>query len=1566
LSKFSLRGENMGWNNIGKDSCGVGFLCDIHGRSSHSIVKLGVEAVKNLTHRGAVGADGKTGDGVGILTQIPRKFFKKYLDKEGLKISDINNLAVGFIFSKTSEGFKLLEEALKRFGFKIIAYREVPHDNDALGVGAFREKPELWQILIDTEGVENPELKLYLVRKFVERHFTEDQFYIVSLSTKVIVYKGMLIAPYLDTFYPDLKDEDFESSFVIFHQRYSTNTLPKWYLAQPFRWLAHNGEINTIRGNRNWMDTLQHEIEHEIFGEYNEWLKPIVKHDESDTASLDKVFELLMFAGFKPEHAINMLIPPAWEHITELPQEVRDFFEYQALLMKPWDGPAAICFTDGDTTVGAHLDRNGLRPERYILTKDGLLIVGSEVGMVEIDEKSVVERGRLGPGDTLSVNLKEGKIKKTEQILEELAKQKPYSEWINKFLLRLSELEIKQKKVFNPKDYEEDKELRTRKWVAFNYSKEEIEEIIKHQGETGHIYTYSMGDDTPIPPLRVKPTNLFRFFKQRFAQVTNPPIDPIREKVVMSLKMNLGHKPNFLYEKPEYARRLQIESPILLNHQLEAIKNNGVLKVAEVSTTYPEGQSLKEALNNLFSKVEEEIRNGAEIVILSDKDLSEGKKYIPALLAVAGLFQYLNRKGLAHRASYIIETGEAREDHHIATLVGYGASAVHPYLAIETVKTLVEEGKLQPKNLPVETSLENKIQQAVANYVKSLEEGVRKILSKMGISTLNSYQAAEIFDAVCLNKDFVDEYFTGTNTTVEAYGLEDIERIYSIFIDKAFTSEKPQVERSGEMKQGRGEWHAWNAEVVRAVHSMSKLGEKYVLEELKKGKIDPDRLARKLFVEDEQLKGKYKEFLKATQRRPTFYRDLLKIKPKGKKLPLDEVEPIESILKRFVIPGMSIGALSPEAHETLAIAANLLGMKMCSGEGGEDPARYGTLKNCSIKQVASGRFGVTPLYLINGKEIEIKIAQGAKPGEGGQLPGHKVNEYIAKLRHSKPGVTLISPPPHHDIYSIEDLAQLIHDLKQANPSAHVAVKLVSEVGVGTVAAGVAKAYADIVQISGGDGGTGASPYGSIKNAGLHWEYGLWETQKALMENDLRHLVRVRVDGGLKNGRDVLIAALMGAEEYGFGTAAMIAEGCAMIRQCHTNKCPTGVATQDEKLRLKFKGNPEDVIVYFLAVAHHLRELMAELGIRSLDEIIGNYELLEPDNTAEKHPEAPKVKVEQLLRDIPKDKPRKCQVFRNDNPAFNFNDVLLEELSYDIQLKKNINKKYPIRNIYRTVPTKLVKTVLETNYDGKIKLTFEGTAGQSFGAFLPEQFEITLVGEANDYVAKGLGGGKVVIKPYPWEINKTKDLTLAGNTCLYGATGGQLFIAGKVGERFAIRNSGAVAVVEGAGHHCCEYMTEGVVVVLGNTGYNLGAGMTGGRAYVLDLDGRLEERINKGYVFTVPLLDKRAETELKYWIDKHYIETDSLWAKEILENWEKYKPLFKVVIPYETKRRTTDPFADIDECEFLPLEEAQTVKPEEETKQQQPNEDSLKEPTSQVRDKENQPEWVKRFLDFFGL
>jgi glutamate synthase (NADPH/NADH) large chain len=1340
--------------------------------------------------------------------------------------------------------------------------------------------------LIDTEGVENAELKLFLIRKYIERIFTEDQFYLSSLSTKVIVYKGMLIAPYLDTFYPDLKEEEFESAFVIFHQRYSTNTLPKWYLAQPFRWLAHNGEINTIMGNRNWMLTLQHEIEHEIFGKYNEWLKPILKTDESDTASLDKVFELLIFAGFKPEHAINMLIPPAWEHVEELPDEVKSFFEYQSLLMKPWDGPAAICFTDGENVIGAHLDRNGLRPERYILTEDGLLIVGSEVGMVErieksseeekipyIDEKRIIERGRLGPGDTIAVDLRNNKLKKTEEILKELAQQKPYKEWIEKYLLRLRDLE--KKYTYIPAE-ETTKEELTKKWVAFNYSQEEIEEIMKKQAETGKIYTYSMGDDTPLPPLREKPVNLFRFFKQRFAQVTNPPIDPIREKIVMSLKMNLGAKPNFLYEKPEYAQRLQIESPILLPHQLEAIEKNPQLKVVRIYTTYPKEWSLRKALQELFKKALEEIKKGAKIIILSDKNLTEGKKYIPSLLAISGLFQYLKKRGLAHKCSYIVETGEAREDHHIATLIGYGASAVYPYLALQTIEHLFKEGKIHSED----------IKKSVENYKKSLEEGLRKILSKMGISTLNSYQSAEIFDTVCLNEEFVEEFFPGTNVTVPAYGLEEIEAIYEGFIEKAFKGE-PKVEKSGEMKQGRGEWHAWNAEVVRSLHKLVRKASSIIAEELKKGNYRWEEISRKLFIENKEIRKLYEDYIKATTKRAVFYRDLLEIKPKGKPLPLEEVEPIEEILKRFVIPGMSIGALSPKAHETLAIASNLLGMKMCSGEGGEDPARYGTLKNCSIKQVASGRFGVTAEYLINSKEIEIKIAQGAKPGEGGQLPGHKVNEYIAKLRHSKPGITLISPPPHHDIYSIEDLAQLIHDLKQINPEAHVAVKLVSEVGVGTVASGVAKAYADIVQISGGDGGTGASPYSSIKNAGLHWEYGLWETQKSLMENDLRSLVRIRVDGGLKNGRDVLIASIMGAEEFGFGTASMIAEGCAMIRQCHTNKCPTGVATQDERLIAKFKGNVEEVIAYFLAVAWHLKELMASLGIRKLEEVIGDYSLLQPANTPDKHPQAPKIKVEKLLKGIPEDKPRKCMIYRNDNPNFNYNDVLLQELSYEIYLKKKeIRKVYPIKNIYRTIPTKLVKTVLESGYDGKINLTFIGTAGQSFGAFLTKQFNVKLIGQANDYIAKGLSGGTVIIRPYDWELNKTKELTLGGNTCLYGATSGKLFIAGRVGERFAIRNSGAVAVVEGVGHHCCEYMTGGLVIVLGKVGYNVGAGMTAGIAYILDEDQTLERKINTSYV-KVKTLKEEEEKELKYWIEEHFKATQSLWAKEILENWEKF-------------------------------------------------------------------------------
>ena len=1483
------------------DSCGVGFIADIYGRKSHELLRQGVEAVKNLTHRGAVGGDGKTGDGAGVLTEIPRKFFLREIDRLGYKLTDENALAVGMFFLYEPIEEKIEEIFLKE-GIKVLGWREVPINTDAVGEVALKVMPTIKQLFLDMSDIpqEKRELKLFFARRQIEKKY-DDKVYVPSLSTKTIVYKGMLVAPQLDRFYPDLLDEDYETSFVLFHQRYSTNTLPNWRLAQPLRYLAHNGEINTIQGNRNWMLTLQHELTHEVFEGREELIKPLVSHEESDSASLDRVLEVLLFAGYSPAHAIYMLIPPAWESVPDLPEDVRIFLEYQSLLMKPWDGPAAIAFTDGKT-IGAHLDRNGLRPARYVITEDGLVVLGSEVGMVELPGKKISEKGRLGPGDTLLIEIGEGTIKKTEEILKELASQKPYREWIEKKLLRLSELE-KDYKLEEPKEDPE----RIRKLVAFGWTEEEIKNPIKYMAENGNEMTWAMGDDTPLPPLSEKPQLLYRYFKQRFAQVTNPPIDPIREKAVMSLRMNLGYKRNFLKETEEHAKRLQIDSPILLDYQLKAIEKQDKFKVVRIPIAYPKERSynvvelqdmagerrisemimdalyeekpindMRIGIETLQRRVEEAVREGAEIIILSDRYINKYRVAIPALLALSACVKHLARQGLAHKVSFIVETGEARDSHQIACLIGYGASAVYPYLAYEVIYELCKKGDIE---LPYE--------EAIFKYKQALEKGLLKIMSKMGISTLNSYQGAQIFDSVCLNADFVEEFFTGTPVTLEADGLEEIEASTIARHTAAYEVEEPKLDVGGHMKaRKQGEFHAWSPEVVRALHKFLKTKN----------------------YED------YKEFSRlANSQHPTFIRHLLTYK-KGNPIPIEEVEPVESILKRFVTGGMSLGALSPEAHETIAEACNRLGMKSNSGEGGEDPERYWTIKNSAIKQVASGRFGVTPTYLASAKDLEIKIAQGAKPGEGGQLPGHKVNEYIAKLRHSQPGVSLISPPPHHDIYSIEDLAQLIHDLKQANPFARVCVKLVSERGVGTIAAGVAKAYADIVQISGAEGGTGASPYTSIKNAGNYWEIGLTETQRTLMENKLRDKIRVRVDGGFRTGKDVIIAALLGAEEFGFGTAAMIAEGCVMARICHTNRCPTGVATQDPKFRAKFKGRVENVMAYFRAVAQEVREILAEMGYRSLDEIIGRTDLLEVVRYDE-YPGSKRIKVEALLEKYPEDQPRRCLVEKNDNPAPNFNDKILEDLLPYIEEGVPVEKEYEIKNIHRTIPTK-INYFISLFYGDKglpedtIKLTFKGTAGQSFGAFNHKGVSLTLIGDANDYVGKGMYGGRIVI--IPTDIKDTDKNVIMGNTCLYGATGGELYAAGIAGERFAIRNSGATAVVEGAGLHCCEYMTGGRVVVLGKVGFNLGAGMTGGYAYILDEDNSLEQKLNYSYVYARRLVGDDEIKELKELIEKHYHYTNSPKAKEILENWEEYLKKFWKVIPLEQCHR--DPFGDSDACE----------------------------------------------------
>ncbi len=1445
--------------NLEFDGCGVGFVCNINNQASHQIIKWGIEAVKNLTHRGAIGGDGKTGDGAGILINIPHKFFNKYLEKNNLEISEISNLAVG-VFFLYKDVRKEIEEYIKSSPFRFISWRKVPIDSSAVGEIAYKVMPKIFHLLIDTKNVEKTkvEIELYLLRKKIEKDL-KDKVHIASFSSKTMVYKGMFVAYQLDKFYLDLQDEELESSLCLFHQRYSTNTFPNWKLAQPLRYLAHNGEINTLQGNRNWILALENELEHELFGEKIELIKPLISFEESDSASLDKIFEILYLAGYSPAHAINILIPPAWENIPDIPEEVRLFFEFQSFMMPPWDGPAAIVFSDGKT-VGAHLDRNGLRPCRYIITKDGIIVLSSEAGIIEFQSKKIKEKGRLGPGETIIIELEKNTIKKTEELFKEFANSKPYKVWIEKNLIRLSKIISNNKTFLFPKD----KNL-IRKFIAFGYTQEELNNILKYMAKEGKELTFSTGNDNPIPPLSEKPILLFKYFKQRFAQVTNPPIDPIRERPIMSLYMTLGPKINFLKEVEDHAKKLQIESPILLPSEFLTIKNQNYFKVTKISIVYPQNKPLKIALEKVLKNSEKAVKSGTKILILSDKGISKNKRAIPSLLACSAVFHHLLKTGLATKASIIIETGEARDPHQICCLIGYGASAVYPYLAYQAIYTLWKKGEI-----------EGTLEKAILNYKKALEEGILKILSKMGISTLSSYHCGKVFEIIGLNQDFVDKYFPGSIVTLEADGIDEIEESVKIRHALAFNTENAEIPFGGEMRFKKGEeWHAWSPYVVKSLHK---------------------------FLETKDYKD-YKEFSQlCNNTRPTFIRDLLTYKKAKNPISLEEVEPIEEIIKRFVISAMSLGALSPEAHETLAEAANRLKMRSNSGEGGEDPRRYWTNKNSAIKQIASGRFGVTPTYLVSAQEIEIKIAQGAKPGEGGQLPGHKVNEYIARLRYSQPGVTLISPPPHHDIYSIEDLAQLINDLKEINPKAKICVKLVAETGVGTIAAGVAKGYADIIQISGGEGGTGASPYSSIKFAGNYWEIGSSETQKILIENNLRDKVIIRVDGAIRTGKDIIIAAILGAEEFGFGTVALITLGCIMCRNCHTNKCPTGIATQDPEHRKKFKGDVEKVITYFKAVAQEVREILAEMGVRSLKEIIGKREFLKI-KTYEAFPKFKKIDLKSFLTyPYPKNKPFICLVNKNDNPLRSELAKKLEkEIMPYIIKKEKVFKEYFIKNIDRSIPIRLNYYIaLLYKEDGlppdTINLTFIGTAGQSFGAFNCKGMTLTLIGDANDYVGKGMFGGKIIIRPD--KLENTYNHVIMGNTCLYGATGGELYAAGKAGERFAIRNSGALAVIEGSGLHCCEYMTGGVVVVLGNVGFNFGAGMTGGYAYVLNLDGKLENKINYSYVTLRKLLIKEEVEELKMFINQHYKYTQSLWAKYILDNYDVFIDKFFKIIPLE--------------------------------------------------------------------
>ncbi|MBI4213904.1 MAG: glutamate synthase large subunit [Chloroflexi bacterium] len=1477
------------------DACGVGFVASINGDRSHDIVEKAILSVVNVTHRGAVAADGKSGDGAGLLSQIPEKLFARELERLGLVRPEGWRLGVGMVFlpqdrHRKDASIAALESAVERAGLRVLGWRQVPLNAAALGERARATMPDIAQLLVaapPTLPEDEVERRLYLSRKEAEdeaRSESIEDFYVASFSCRTIVYKGLFVAPQLAEFYPDLHDHEFEAAIVVFHQRYSTNTFPTWFLAQPFRLLAHNGEINTLWGNRNWMRAREGNLESEIWGDRVEGLKPVVDEAGSDSAQLDNVLELLVQSGRTPGHAMMMLVPEAWENMPAMDEDVRAFYEYHALLMEPWDGPAALVFTDG-ITAGACLDRNGLRPARYKVTDDGLVVVASEVGVVDLDDQHVVEKGRLAPGEMLLVDTARRALYRNGDVKREISTQNPYSYWLKRKLLRL---ETSGFTIAVNGSVQAKHDLLTAQ-KAFGYTNEDLMIVLQPMGAEGHDAVWSMGDDTPLTVLSGETRPFYSFFKQRFAQVTNPPIDPLREGLVMSLGTYAGPRKSVLEETEEHAAVIELPSPVLMEGALERLKRlpEPHLKAHVLRCHFPAGSGsggLEPAVRQLCEDAAQAVADGAGLLILSDRGVDENLAPIPMLLATSAVHQHLIRTGIRTRCDLIIEAGDVFDIHHFACLLGYGASAIDPYLALESVRSFAGQRGMEDLDP----------QQVLDNFRAAVEAGLLKIMSKMGISTLSAYRGAQIFEAIGIDQDVVETYFYGTPSRIAGVGLEDIaddvlKKHAEAFSEVSGPTGKRGLRDVGYVRyRGHGEYHGFNPLSVRAMHKATTTG-------------DYDA---------------YREYVALTQKHaPAEIRDLLNFCQRSA-VPLDEVEPVEAIVRRFYTSAMSLGALSPEAVQTLALAMNQLGAKSNSGEGGEDPDWYGQTRagvatHNRIKQVASARFGVTSWYLSQAEELEIKIAQGSKPGEGGQLPSHKVNSYIARLRHAIPGIPLISPPPHHDIYSIEDLAQLIYDLKQANPRAYVGVKLVSEAGVGTIAAGVAKAYADYVLISGDSGGTGSSPLSSIKNAGCPWELGLAETQQVLVLNDLRGRVRLRTDGGLKTGRDVVIAAMLGAEEFGFGTSSVVALGCDMARQCHLNTCPTGVATQRADLRAKFTGTPEMVINYFTFLAREMREILASLGARSLDEMIGRSDLLE--QVCELPGRGSQLKLDAIL--TPPDPtfslPYKQVQDRNSPPTRDrLHDQLVEDARPAFEEGKRVSLSYPITNSNRAVGTRIAYEISKRHGgdglgDGTLVMRFAGSAGQSFGAFLTRGMRLVLEGEANDYVGKGMGGGEIVIVPSQSAKFAASENIIMGNTVLYGATAGRLFAAGRAGERFAVRNSGATAVVEGAGDHCCEYMTGGTVVVLGPVGRNFAAGMSAGTAFVLDENGSFPDRVNPGLVEIERVRPDDASV-LRSLIEEHVAVTSSVRGRDILKHWGKYLPRFWRVVPDPPTVQTQTP------------------------------------------------------------
>ena len=1484
------------------DACGVGFVVHVKGVRSHAIVEQALKVLINLLHRGACGCEANTGDGAGILIQMPDRFLRRETGRLGFALPPERHYGAGFVFLPRDAGLRA--EIERRFeaivgeeGQRVLGWRDVPTNDAALGPSAVAVEPFFRQMFIGRGeafgGVDAAEAdlrferKLYVIRKRIEHAVDamalpdRSSFYVASLSSRTLIYKGMLTASQIAPMFPDLADPDVESALALVHQRFSTNTFPSWPLAHPYRFIAHNGEINTLRGNINWMKAREALLESDVLGDDLKKILPIIREGGSDTAVFDNVLEFLVMAGRSLPHAVLMMIPEPWQNHEGMTEELRAFYEYHSSLMEPWDGPASIAFTDG-TVIGAVLDRNGLRPSRYYVTKDDLVIMASEVGVLDIPAENIVVKERLHPGRIFLVDTAKGRIIADEEIKSELALAHPYEDWLKANLIAIED--VPPAPYLPPPDHE----TVLRRQRAFGYTQEDLKLVLGPMASGGEEPVGSMGTDTPLAVLSARPRLLYDYFKQLFAQVTNPPLDAIREELVTSMASTIGPERNLLKPEPESCRQIGVTFPIIDNDQLAKLRHIDVAGFRSVTLQMlyrPEegGAGLAAALDQLCSQASDAVKAGNTILILSDRGVSRELAPIPSLLATAGVHHHLVREGARTRCALVLESGDAREVHHVALLIGYGAGAVNPYLAFESLDDLIRQEVLE--GIPYA--------RAVSYYIKGLNKGILKVMSKMGISTLQSYCGAQIFEAIGLDAPFVDRYFTSTASRIGGVGVDVIAEEVRQRHDRAFPARSgapTDLDAGGEYQWRRdGELHLFNPETVFKLQHATRSGQYSVYRE-------------------------YTQLVNDQSRQLGTLRGLLGFKP-STPVPLDEVEPIESIVKRFATGAMSYGSISQEAHETIAIAMNRLGGKSNTGEGGEDPARNqrdanGDWRRSAIKQVASARFGVTSEYLVNADDLQIKMAQGAKPGEGGQLPGPKVYPWIAKVRHSTPGVTLLSPPPHHDIYSIEDLAQLIFDLKNANPVARVHVKLVAEVGVGTIAAGVAKAHGDVVLISGHDGGTGASPLTAIKHSGIPWELGLAETQQVLMLNDLRDRIVVQVDGQLKTGRDVIIAALLGAEEFGFATAPLVVAGCVMMRVCHLNTCPVGVATQDPELRKKFSGKPEFVENFFRFLAEEVRELMAELGFRTIDDMVGRADRLDVTPAVD-HWKAAGVDLSQVLHQPPVlAGALRRQVRSQDHGLDDVLDrTIIRLASAAIEHREPVTLHLPIRNANRATGTMLGYEITRRHGgeglpDDTVRIHFSGSAGQSFGAFVPRGVTLCLEGDANDFWGKGLSGGRLLVYPPEASTFPAEDNVIIGNVALYGATSGEAYVRGIAGERFAVRNSGAYAVVEGVGDHGCEYMTAGRVVVLGRTGRNFAAGMSGGIAYVIDDDGLFARRCNRGMVEIESLEEEEDLDFVHTMITRHAAYTGSRRAAYLLAVWGSTSARTIKVIPRDYKRIVT--------------------------------------------------------------